>query len=141
MKGETMPLESIMNRLIAKLSPPVLVLAPAGSRPSGSNGTGLSANVALMSSDREEVEVTRRRTGEGGPRERADAPRRSENGKLIQAARGRSVGGGGGGGGGVAAILEAGALVGLAAVAAPAVGQGFLSETLSVSCYAYRARS
>ncbi len=56
-------------------------------------------NLLLSSNDREEVDVTRRRKGEGGPRERADAPSRRRDQRTDSGGPGQTGGGGGGFGG------------------------------------------
>lgn len=90
--------QTLLDSIIPKTAR--FALAPA----SGENGTRPAPtlrsqpNIWLSSNDKEEVEVTRRRTGDGGPRERADAPSRRQDQPSDAGGSGRSGGGGFGGG-------------------------------------------
>lgn len=92
-------IESLIESLVPKN--PTLALAPSigpsGAPPATSHRS--HRNLWLSSNDPEEVDVTRRREGSGGPRERADAPSRRQDQPPGGSGGGRDFGGGGGGGG------------------------------------------
>ena len=85
-------LTSIVNRLVSLLSP--LRPSAAGISPDSQSGAAPRPQppVWFSSDDRDEVEVTRRRAGEGGPRERAQAPGRRQRDDAPPASRGSAGG-------------------------------------------------
>lgn len=90
----------LFDSLVPKTA--LLTLAPAtgmsGTHPPTSRRS--RRNFTFSSNDPEEVDVTRRRTGDGGPRERAGAPSRRQDQPSGTGGSGRTGGGGDYGGGG-----------------------------------------
>lgn len=96
---------SFVDRLASKLSPPMLVPAHTAMAPQARESRKHST-VWFASEDRESVDVTRRRSGDGGDRERARAPSRRQGDDRPSGSGGGggqsgppSWGGGGGSGG------------------------------------------
>ncbi|HEY6042756.1 MAG TPA: clostripain-related cysteine peptidase [Anaerolineae bacterium] len=106
----------LMHRTAALLFPPKLVPAPVRL----GRGPHAFPGLVLMSQDRETVDVERRRSGDGGQRERADAPGRRQRDDAGSSGGGGGGGGGfqppsfgGGGGGGGGGQLPIGDIIGL----------------------------
>lgn len=104
---------SFIERLASKLFPPILV--PAYATLGLQERQSRNRSIISLASDRDQVDVTRRRQGEGGDRERAGAPsrRRDDGAQPPPPSGGRGSGDSGGlppdGGGG----FDIGALIAL----------------------------
>jgi hypothetical protein len=86
---------SFFDLLVSQILLLPFVPVPIGARATQASTARNHPSILLSKDDRESVEVTRRRTGDGGSRERADAPsRRQRDGEPPS-----SRGGGGSGGG------------------------------------------
>lgn len=86
---------SLFALVIPRARPLALASATAPIGRARASARDSHPNLSLASGDREEVKVTRRRQGDGGPRERADTPSRRRGESGGAGGPGRPSGGGG----------------------------------------------